>query len=347
MNITPGLRERFCKDCNIPIKIFEEPYFTSRLELYDPFYNTIEKYKQFLHELESFQHVYDCEHDYYEHYKSIKEEAVVNIKCSDGFNDFNTEDMQKFAVTHKNLSNHHIFRPQNNEKTFISIDMIKANFSSLHHYNADIFDYAATWEDFMKEYTDNGHIIRSKYIRQVILGMCNPKRQVTYEKYLMDQLLTKIVHPESGIVSLSNIVFFSNDEIVIDISEFKPQQLKQTILREVRNIVQTEIETPHRLRIPSVIPCRVEMFTLYEIPNTGGYIKLTSNNELEFKCFDSYMLPFVFRTMLQQEIREEDTVFYHQGLKSRFLETPDITIPENILRLVEEDHGQYIIAKNQ
>ena len=35
MEITKNLKERFCKDCNIPIKIFDEPYFTERLELYD------------------------------------------------------------------------------------------------------------------------------------------------------------------------------------------------------------------------------------------------------------------------------------------------------------------------
>ena len=32
MDISEKLRERFCKDCNIPLKLFKEPYFTGRLQ---------------------------------------------------------------------------------------------------------------------------------------------------------------------------------------------------------------------------------------------------------------------------------------------------------------------------
>ncbi|MDE7367891.1 MAG: hypothetical protein K2N24_11100 [Lachnospiraceae bacterium] len=31
MNMTTKLKERFCKDCNIPLRLFQEPYFTERL----------------------------------------------------------------------------------------------------------------------------------------------------------------------------------------------------------------------------------------------------------------------------------------------------------------------------
>jgi hypothetical protein len=52
MKISTKLRERFCKDCNIPINIFQEPYFTDRLKLYDKFYGTLEKWDIFVKELE-------------------------------------------------------------------------------------------------------------------------------------------------------------------------------------------------------------------------------------------------------------------------------------------------------
>ena len=44
MEISVRAKERFCKDCNILIKIFQEPYFTDRLKLYDKFYGTLEKW---------------------------------------------------------------------------------------------------------------------------------------------------------------------------------------------------------------------------------------------------------------------------------------------------------------
>ena len=48
MEVSMKAKERFCKDCNIPIKIFQEPYFTDRLKLYNPFYNTLKRWDRFV-----------------------------------------------------------------------------------------------------------------------------------------------------------------------------------------------------------------------------------------------------------------------------------------------------------
>lgn len=55
MEISNKLKERFCKDCNIPLRLYQEPYFTSRLILYDKFYNTLSKGIVRKTELYSFQ----------------------------------------------------------------------------------------------------------------------------------------------------------------------------------------------------------------------------------------------------------------------------------------------------
>lgn len=34
MELTPELKRRFCKNCNIPISIFVEPFFTDRIKLF-------------------------------------------------------------------------------------------------------------------------------------------------------------------------------------------------------------------------------------------------------------------------------------------------------------------------
>lgn len=33
MEISNRAKERFCKDCNIPIRLFQEPYFLDRIKL--------------------------------------------------------------------------------------------------------------------------------------------------------------------------------------------------------------------------------------------------------------------------------------------------------------------------
>ena len=211
MEVSTRAKERFCKDCNIPIRLFQEPYFTDRLTLFDKFYGTLEKWNLFVEELQK----YNCEQDYFEEYNRVKDAAILSIKESETYQRFNADDMNKYRVTHENLPNKDIFKPTNDGKAFISIDMRKANFSSLHHYSADMFG-VNTWEEFIGKFTDNQHIINSKYIRQVILGNCNPKRHITYEKYLMDILLTDLLEKH---ISIERVVFFSNDEIVIDVSD--------------------------------------------------------------------------------------------------------------------------------
>lgn len=311
MEVSTRAKERFCKDCNIPIRIFQEPYFTDRLTLYDKFYGTLEKWDIFLNELSK----YHCEQDYFEEYNRVKDAAILDIKNTEAYQKFNEGDMNKYAVTHKNLPNKDIFKPSNDGKCFISIDMRKANFSSLHHYNLDIFGGADSWEEFIERYTDNQHIINSKYIRQVILGNCNPKRHITYEKYLMDGALTYLMEV---FVSMDRVVFFSNDEIVVDVSDMDESD---------QVLIKFQIENGMK---DMPIPLKTELFVLHKIVGTDGYYKEiigdNGNTEIEFKCLDNFALPFVLRKFLGEEVTESDKVFYHEGLLAKFIETPKIEV---------------------
>lgn len=310
MEVSTRAKERFCKDCNIPIRLFQEPYFTDRLTLFDKFYGTLEKWNLFVEELQK----YNCEQDYFEEYNRVKDSAILTIKESEAYQRFNSDDMNKYRVTHENLPNKDIFKPTNDGKSFISIDMRKANFSSLHHYSADMFG-VNTWEEFIGRFTDNKHIINSKYIRQVILGNCNPKRHITYEKYLMDILLTDLLEKY---VPIERVVFFSNDEIVIDVSDMNKsrQVLLAFNLERYLNDVSPEF--------------KLELFVLYKIHGTDGYYKeiLNENGEkdIEFKCLDNYMMTFVIRHFLGEEVTDSDKAFYHEGLLAQFIEVPKIEV---------------------
>ena len=254
MVITDRLKERFCKDCNVPLRLFKEPYFTDRLNLYDKYYNTLEKWDTFIKELEN----YKCEQDYFEEYNRVKDSAISDIKESFGYKQFIEDDMNKYAVTHTDLPTKDIFKPSNDGKLFISIDMRKANFSALKNYDSGIFDSVDTWEEFISRYTDNKHIINSKYIRQVILGNCNPKRQVTYEKYLMDGILD---YTQKFFIPISNCVFFSKGTI-----EFLKLCLQKN----------------------RAVPVKIEVFTLHKIYGIQGYYKELEDGTIELKCLDSY-----------------------------------------------------------
>lgn len=313
MVISNKLKQRFCKDCKIPISVYDEPYFSDRLELYDKFYRSKEKWNVFLKELEK----YNCEQDYFEEYNRVKDTAINAIKESEGFSKFNSENMNNFSVKYTNLPSKDIYKESNVGKLFISIDMKKANFSALQHYDSNIFGGSQTWEDFIGEYTNNKHIINSKYIRQVVLGNCNPRRQVTYEKYLMGEVLS---HIEKYNLK-DKVVFFSNDEIVFDMSE---DNVELKLLLYMCKCLQEDINEDLN------IPCRVELFKLLNIKGTVGYLKEVIKNiderEYKIKCLNNYMLPFVLRKLQNQEITENDKVFIHEGLLSKFIEVPEIEV---------------------
>lgn len=307
MEVSTGAKARFCKDCNLAIRLFQEPYFTERLKLYDKFFNTMEKWERFTGELEK----YGCEQDYFEEYNRVKDAAISSIKDSDGYKRFNQDDMGTYSLINRGLSTHDIFHDSNDKGSFISIDMKKANFSSLRHYDPTMFGGAKSWEEFMKRFTSNQHIVQSKYVRQVILGNCNPKRQVTYEKFLMDSVLSALDCKE-------RVIFFSNDEIVLNVSDMEGRG-KAAFAKRIQERTESQ-----------EIPLRIELFTLHKIGGTHGFCKKIYKSDgkfsIELKGLDNFYMPFVLRKLQGEEVTDSDRVFYHQGLLSKFMEIPEVTI---------------------
>ena len=313
--ISPKLKERFCKDCNIPIKIFEEPYFLERLKLYHKQFDTLNKWMKFLLELEK----YKSEQDYFEEYNRVKEAAIGAIKNSNGYKDFLELDMSKlpFHVNFYDITSKDIFHPDNDGRIFISIDMKQANYSSLNKFSADIFGYKDSWEVFLRQFTNNEHIINSKYIRQVILGNCNPRKQVTYEKGLMSEVCAGILNISAGKLLFENIVSFSNDEIVIDVTDISNFH---TLYVRIENYCHFNSND----RKP---PLHVEIFKLKKIKGIDGYIKesMTENN-IEIKGVDSNYLPLVIRKLKKEKIRDNDLVFIHNGYLAKLIDIPKIEV---------------------
>jgi len=311
MKITSKLNERFCKDMNIPIKLFKEPYFSNRLRLYNKQFDTINKYKIYTELINK----YENEQSYFEAYNSLKDRVIEYIKGSEGMKNFNEEEMYKFEVTNNGFCSKDIYKETFDSKTLLSIDMSKANFTALKHYDKDIVGGKETYEEFIGLFTDEEYFKSSKYIRQVIFGNQNPKRQTSYEKYLMNEFLNRFL----ARMNYSNkIVAFSSDEIVLDLTNLSEDSLDMTVdlVEEIAKEFKTE----------GVI-LRIELFDLRKIPNTSGYIKKFLNKEgYEFKSIDSILMPFVLRAYEGEEIQEEDLLFYYEGRLAKLIDVPDIQV---------------------
>lgn len=344
--ITSNLKKRFCRDTGVNIQLYAEPYFTERLELlgykdkWDKLVNIVEddfngNEEQFLAE-----------------YNSLKDSVIDFIQKSEAFRHLNTCDMSKYKVN-TDITSNDIYKSMNVGKEFISIDMAKANFSSLVSYamtnelvfdelNEDSFNY----EKFMRRFTDNEHFINSKYIRQVIFGACNPKRQVTYEKCIMYTILSSILGCKFTNIQKEDIVSFSNDEIVIEVNE----DIKKG-LDALRGLC---------IILGVTVPLHFEYFKLGKVTNSEAYVKevyysklymepdsynseeeMMQNIEGEWTSIEdarlnnkTYIIKkanpmdtvFIQRILNNQEVTDNDLVFWHEGRLAKLLEKPDISI---------------------
>lgn len=293
------LKKRFCKDCRIPITVYENPYFYDRLKILDSVYGCIKKFEDFCNEMEYYRN----EQEYLEHYNSLKDKIINDIKSKKSFNDF-------IAASYEAESDcafKELYSPCNDGKAFISVDMKKANFTALKYYSKDIFDCANTWEDYIGNFTDDTHFIESKYIRQVIMGACNPKKQTQYEKYLMAKMLN---HLESVLPGI-NVYSLSSDEIIISVEKGCPFSMKK-----FREAVATCPDGIGDL-------VRVEIFNLEQIKGTEGWIKYFYNDTIEFKCLSSEIIHQVVKYYYNKPIEWSDLVFVHNGMLAAYLKGID------------------------
>jgi hypothetical protein len=174
------LKKRFCKDCNLPITVFDNPYFYERLSTLDIMFDCVDKFEDFCFELEKFKN----EQEYFEFYNNVKESIVDYIKNNQSYMRFLNEDIK----IETKYSKQNLYIDQNNDRTFISLDMKKANFSALHYYSPEIFKNCSTWEDFVRTFTDSEHIIGSKYIRQVIIYYVPSVYCIAVEQYASENI---------------------------------------------------------------------------------------------------------------------------------------------------------------
>ena len=319
MVITEKLRQRFAKDIGIPIKIFVEPYFSNLLDLYEEHYAARTKWNQFLDLLESFEN----EQAYFAMYNATKDAVITYLANNPEMQYFSQrEDMKKFAPEFQGYPSNSVFKCTNVGKHFVSIDMIKGNFTALRHYNPDIVGGKETYEEFIRAFTgDNDHLTFSKYLRQVCFGNSNPKRQVTYERYLMEQVLSEIF-ARTKILG-KNVAYLGTDEIVLDITGYidsngqLDSKFQEMLNRAIDTVKADGINVRH------------EYFHLYRIKSTnGGYMRKyefeTAHKGVDFKCVEADEMPFVVRSYKGETVSDLDMVFIYNGKLAKLLDAPKI-----------------------
>ena len=308
--LSEPLRKHFCKNYNVPIKIFADPYFTDRCVLFDEMFKVKEKLQEYIADVNSFVN----DQAFLAYNNKAMQSVIDYLKSNTDMNYFSkAENMNKYAIPDKyrNLSSKDVWKDSCNEKMYVSIDLIKANFQALKHYSKNIFGESDSWEEFLLKFTDKNSMLHSKHLRQVIFGCVNPKRQIIYEKYLMCKILEKI----EPMIKENVIYSLSNDEIILDVGECFTSKLG-TLLDYIR----AQIKGLH-------LSCHINVFSVHKIGKdmykqtfTKGF---SDSVGIKFKKVNHLMMPFVIRKFKEQSPSEDDFVFVNEaGNLCKFLENP-------------------------
>ncbi len=305
-----SLRKRFCKDYNLPINLYDSPYFEQRLEALDRHFNCVHRYELFMGELERFQ----TEEEYFAYYNQVKDSAIQFIQSRSGYEEFTNSKVP----TLREFPKKELYSDCNDGKTFFSIDMRKANFTTLSKLYPDLVGGEQYWEEFLSKFTDLEHILLSKYIRQVVLGACCPKKQTQWEKFLMENLCMSI----EGRLPLCRVISVNTDEILIE-SESPCSMSSDSLLSII------ERDTPFFEDM-----LKVSKFVLKKIEGFGWvkqFVHAVSTDALngayEFKCVESDKYHILSKLYRGEGVSDDDLVFYHNGMLATYLDKGNFKLP--------------------
>lgn len=318
------LNQRFVKDFNLPINIFDDEMFKYYRETYKDIWPE-EEYKSLSSEIIN---KYDCEIEpWLNHYAEVRDNIITDLYESEEFQKFNNGPMDFYDkgireyLNGYELGDRKLYTEETCGKHFLSIDLRKANFQALKY--VDVIKNADTYDEFIALYDDSPYLAKSKYTRQVIFGKLNPKRTTTVEKWMVARIFDwfytssfygTILSKNRGIVVpfaiKSDELVFSvpgSDDGITDVSLLELEgKIKDTLGYDVR-CEYYEVE-----KLP-IVNCN-------DVP-VDAYVRrnLISGDET-LKSVSAIFFPQVYKLYRGEEITDKDLLFYAEGQTAKFVE---------------------------
>lgn len=310
-----SLRRRFVKDFNLPINLIDSPYFEYYMDRYDFFPK--EDWNNCINTInDKFEGNID---KWLQSYAQIRDNVITTIENSEAFKDFNNADLKSFSIPKFDVGDLDIYNNGNTGKTFVSIDLKKANFQTLRKYNPDIVLGCSSYEELMEYFGGDDYFKKSKYTRQVIFGKLNPKRTIYFEKYLISQILTN----ESNyllnyLYHNSELITVKSDEIVFRITGETIEKIDNNFL----NMIKDEIKNNHNIDVS------VEAFHLSRIvcENHNGvivdgyerYFYTDEKYRTDLKKVSSIFFPQIYAFHKGLELTDNDLYFRAEDQTAKF-----------------------------
>lgn len=301
------LRQRFVKDYNLPINVFDEKLFNYYIELYDFFPK--EKW-------ENLKTMIDEKYNgnvelWLDYCANVRDKAIDYVMGTQRYFDFNNCDLSKYKLT-KNIGEHSYYTEATNGCRFISIDLKKANFQALKYVGVV---EESTYDELIEKVGGDDYIKGSKYLRQVIFGKMNPGRTVTVEKHIME----KIMKYADEVLPIGFELYSQNsDELVYKLSDNNflgdiniiCRVLEKVVLDNLNIEVRAEYVEVKKLPIVNCNDSNIDAFVRTNL-NTG---------EVVLKKASTTFYPQIYKLWKGFPIEDRDLIFYDNDQLAKFLE---------------------------
>lgn len=320
------LRQRFIDDYSLPIQILDDSYFDYFINLYEYNFKSKTKWDKLLNIVNiNFNNNANLFLEKYYYYRNLIIESIEN---TGSYKDFINSDMNIYNINNssfKNIKNNNVYIETNDNRRFISIDLTKANFQSLKYHDSNLVYNTNTYEEFIKYFIgiDNTMFVymkNSKYLRQVIFGKLNVKRQITIQKYIMSMVYDKLIN-----YKLDKYVYsFSTDELVLDVTGINGWDRGSIFFNIKNDCLIDGIDfhlTSYQLKKHKFKTHNDNNVTVYEKhieSEIDNYI-LKTNERKELMCCPSFYYAQIYKLLNNKEIEHEDLLFLHEKQVCKFL----------------------------
>ena len=299
------LKQRFVKDYNLPINIYDDRLFNYYINLYDFF--PIETYMKLCDTINTKYNgnvslwLDDC--------AKVRDAAIFGVTDTPSYKEFNdSKNLLKEYDIDMKIGEHSIYNETCDGGLFISIDLKKANFQAL-KFAGVLHNYS--YEEFITEYGGDEYIINSKYLRQVIFGKMNPSRTIKVERYLTFRI-HEIVTP---CFKNWELISFNNDELIYKIPDIFSQN--EEALNNLVSIIKSAIG----------IDVRIECVRINRLPivnsnenKIDAFVRTNVNTgESVLKKASTTFYPQIYKLWKGLPIQEEDLYAYFEDQLIKFI----------------------------
>lgn len=249
ITVSDADRKQFVKDFNLHIPVWTEKYLPYFIDLYDMLFNTKAKYKLFLDAVDKLAK----QGRTLGAYSEILATNIANaIKKTKVVINVGSRGVDPVAIP----QTHIYVGDSSEERHFISLDLIKANFNVLKYYNPTMVFGAETWEELVHQFTDIEYFAVAKHFRQVVFGHVSHKQIAMLQRRLQSELYNALCN-----VGINVKGRLGDDEIIVETTKDN----RTNLVNQIDDIVDS---------IPSAKLWRVTPFTVYKLGTKGtAYVR--------------------------------------------------------------------------